>query len=106
MNTIYGNMPDKALDQYKNQLHKEVHRLLLYKDPKMEDSFYNVDYDKYFIFLMKKLTALSEILANNSVLLSVLSTLQAAYNETLIEDFSFSDYKKLIFDTQSLIELL
>ena len=45
---------DLQIEEYKEKLHKEMFWLLLYKDPKTKDEFKNVDFEKYFINLMKK----------------------------------------------------
>ena len=62
MDTIYGHFDDLQIEEYKEKLHKEMFWLLLYKDPKTKDEFKNVDFEKYFINLMKKIDGLNTLL--------------------------------------------
>lgn len=100
----YGNFPDSQFDQYKKKLHKDLFWLLLYKDPKTSEKFQNVNFDKYFIGLMKKISGLNDLLMNPVELIDILSLLQAAYKETSCDTFDFSIYRKLILDAHSLID--
>ena len=61
MDTLYGSYNNEQFEQYKIQLHKEMFWLLLYKDPKTKDKYKNIDFEKYFVNLMKKLDGLNEI---------------------------------------------
>lgn len=90
MNTIYGHFDDTQFEEYKEKLHKEMFWLLLYKDPKTKDEFKNVDFEKYFINLMKKIDGLNALLSYPVEIVSIMSLLQAALNETRIEEFNYS----------------
>ena len=104
MNTIYGHFDDTKFEEYKEKLHKEMFWLLLYKDPKTKDEFKNVDFEKYFINLMKKIDGLNALLSYPVEIVSIMSLLQAALNETRIEEFNYSSYRKLILDAHSLVD--
>lgn len=104
MNTIYGHFDDTQFEEYKEKLHKEMFWLLLYKDPKTKDEFKNVDFEKYFVNLMKKRDGLNALLSYPVEIVSIMSLLQAALNETRIEEFNYFSYRKLILDAHSLVD--
>lgn len=104
MDTIYGHFDDLQLEEYKEKLHKEMFWLLLYKDPKTKDEFKNVDFEKYFINLLKKIDGLNALLSYPVEIVSIMSLLQAALNETRSDDFEYKSYRKLILDAHSLVD--
>ena len=104
MDTIYGHFDDLQIEEYKEKLHKEMFWLLLYKDPKTKDEFKNVDFEKYFVNLMKKIDGLNALLSYPVEIVSIMSLLQAALNETRIAEFNYSSYRKLILDAHSLVD--
>lgn len=104
MDTIYGHFDDLQLEEYKEKLHKEMFWLLLYKDPKTKDEFKNVDFEKYFINLLKKIDGLNALLSYPVEIVSIMSLLQAALNETRSDDFDYRAYRKLILDAHSLVD--
>lgn len=104
MDTIYGHFDDLQIEEYKEKLHKEMFWLLLYKDPKTKDEFKNVDFEKYFINLMKKIDGLNALLFYPVEIVSIMSLLQAAFNESRSDDFDYRSYRKLILDAHSLVD--
>lgn len=104
MDTIYGHFDDLQIEEYKEKLHKEMFWLLLYKDPKTKDEFKNVDFEKYFINLMKKIDGLNTLLSYPVEIVAIMSLLQAALNETRSDDFNYRSYRKLILDAHSLVD--
>jgi hypothetical protein len=104
MDTIYGHFDDLQIEEYKEKLHKEMFWLLLYKDPKTKDKFKNVDFEKYFINLMKKIDGLNTLLFYPVEIIAIMSLLQAALNETRSDDFNYRSYRKLILDAHSLVD--
>lgn len=104
MNTIYGHFSNLQIEEYKEKLHKEMFWLLLYKDPKTKDEFKNVDFEKYFINLMKKIDGLNALLFYPVEIVSIMSLLQAAFNESRSDDFDYRSYRKLILDAHSLVD--
>lgn len=104
MDTIYGHFDDLQIEEYKEKLHKEMFWLLLYKDPKTKDEFKNVDFEKYFINLMKKIDGLNTLLFYPVEIVAIMSLLQAALNETRNDDFNYRSYRKLILDAHSLVD--
>ena len=104
MDTIYGHFDDLQFEEYKEKLHKEMFWLLLYKDPKTRDEFKNVDFEKYFINLLKKIDGLNALLSYPVEIVSIMSLLQAALNETRSDDFDYKSYRKLVLDAHSLVD--
>lgn len=104
MNTLYGTIKDDTLEKYKDKLHSKIFWLLLYKDPKTKDEFTYVDYDKYFVGLMKELTGFADILQDPSQMVELLSVLQAAYNESKQTPFDYKEYRKFVLDAHAILD--
>ena len=104
MDTLYGSYNNEQFEQYKIQLHKEMFWLLLYKDPKTKDKYKNIDFEKYFVNLMKKLDGLNEILLCPVEMISIMSLLQAALIESRNDHFNYQVYRKLILDAHALVD--
>ncbi len=102
----YGSFDDGQLERYKEKLHKDIHWLLIYKDPNLVDQYGNVDYQKYYTFLMKRIDGLNKLLFYPTEIVNLMSILEASNIETLKETFDFVSYKKLIFDAQSIVNKL
>ena len=108
MKTLYGHFDDEQLEQYKVYLHKQLFWLLLYKDPNTCENFgkKGLDFDLFFNRLMSKLDGFNEILLYPDIMVSIMSILQAAYNETLKEDFNYREYRSLVLEAHSLLDKL
>ena len=104
MRNIYGEFTNEQMGNYKVQLHKELFWLLLYKDPKTKDEYLNVDFDKYFDGLMKRLNGLNSLLFYPTEIVSLMSTLEAALLESQKPDFDYQAYRKLVLDAHSLVD--
>jgi hypothetical protein len=104
VNSIYGDFDLNQIEKYKTKLHKKIFWLLLYKDPKTKDNYPEVDFDKYFIYLMKEIDGFNQLLKYPSEIVEIMSILQAAYNETLKDNFDYQVYRKFILDAHSLID--
>ena len=104
MDTIYGHFDDLQIEEYKEKLHKEMFWLLLYKDPKTKDEFKNVDFEKYFINLMKKIDGLNTLLFYSVEFVAIMSLLLAGLNESRSDDFNYRSYRNLILDAHSLLD--
>ena len=104
MQTIYGHFNDEQMENYKVKLHKELFWLLIYKDPKTRDEYLNVDFNKYFDGLMRKIDGLNELLFYPVEIVSLMSLLQAALIESKKVDFDYQAYRKLVLDAHSLVD--
>lgn len=107
VNTKYGNFTDTEVSDYKTKLHKKIFWLLIYKDPRTSGQYNYVDFNKYFTTLMKEINGLNTMLLHeSSELIELMSILQAAYNETLMEQFNYHQYRKFILDAHSMLDKL
>lgn len=104
MKTIYGSFDKDQFERFKTKLHKELFWLLLYKDPKTKEQYQNVNFEKYFDGLMRKINGLNELLFYPTEIVSIMSLLQAAFQETREEPFNYPIYRKLILDAHSLVD--
>lgn len=105
MKTIYGNFKSSSVEEYKKQLHSRMFWLLLYKDPKTAEQYKSVDFDKFFEMLMREITSLEAIMVSKPPkLLELATVLQAAYNETLKDQFDYHTYRKLVLDAHSILD--
>ena len=104
MQHLYGEFTTEQMEKYKVKLHKELFWLLIYKDPKTKDEYLNVDFNKYFDGLMKKINGLNELLFYPIEIVSIMSLLQAAMIESRNPDFNYKIYRKLVLDAHSLID--
>lgn len=104
MKTIYGSFDKDQFERFKTKLHKELFWLLLYKDPKTKEQYQNVNFEKYFDGLMRKINGLNELLFYPTEIVSIMSLLQAAFQETREESFNYLIYRKLILDAHSLVD--
>ncbi len=104
MKHIYGIFSTEQMDDYKVKLHKELFWLLLYKDPKTKDGYTNVDFNKYFDGLMRKIDGLNELLFYPTEIVAIMSLLEAALIESRKIDFDYKAYRKLILDAHALVD--
>jgi hypothetical protein len=104
MHNKYGKFSSEQMEKFKVKLHKELFWLLIYKDPETKDDYLNVDFDKYFKGLMKKINGLNSLLFYPSEIVSIMSLLEAALIETQQIEFDYKAYRKLILDAHTLVD--
>ena len=104
MRNLYGNFDDEQIKNYKVKLHKELFWLLIYKDPKTKNEYLNVDFNKYFDGLMRKIDGLNELLFFPTEIVAIMSLLEAALIESRKTDFDYQAYRKLVLDAHSLVD--
>ena len=104
MHNKYGTFSNEQMENFKVKLHKELFWLLIYKDPNTKDDYSNVDFEKYFTGLMKKINGLNSLLFYPSEIVSIMSLLEAALIETQFDDFNYKIYRKLILDAHNLVD--
>ena len=101
---MYGHFSDEQMVNYKEKLHKDLFWLLLYKDPKTKEEFANVNFDKYFNGLMRRIDGLNELLFYPTEIVTMMSLLEAALIETRKKDFDYLAYRKLVLDAHAQID--
>ena len=104
MNHLYGYFADEQMANYKVKLHKELFWLLIYKDPKTKDEYLNVDFNKYFDGLMRRINGLNSLLSYPTEIVAIMSLLEAALIESKKVDFDYKSYRKLVLDAHSLVD--
>ena len=104
MHNKYGTFSNEQMENFKVKLHKELFWLLIYKDPETKEDYSNVDFEKYFTGLMKKINGLNSLLFYPSEIVSIMSLLEAALMETQEIDFDYKIYRKLILDAHNLVD--
>ncbi len=100
----YGTFTTNQMENYKKLLHNKIHWLLIYKDPKTEDSFKNVNIPKYITSIQYELNGLNEILEKQPKLISLICLIEQVLLELTKEKFDFETYRRLLLDAHSLID--
>ena len=102
----YGKFTEEQIEGYKKKLHDKIFWLLLYKDPKIKDEFANIDFYKYFDYVMKEINGINEMFNYPYEIVELISVLEAAWLESLQPDYEYQAYRKLIFDAHRLVDQL
>lgn len=104
MRHLYGYFTDEQMENYKIKLHKELFWLLIYQDPETKNNYLDVDFNKYFDGLMRKISGLNKLLFYPTEIVSIMSLLEAALIESQKEEFNYKTYRKLVLDAHSLVD--
>ncbi|MCR4720930.1 MAG: hypothetical protein K5655_04310 [Lachnospiraceae bacterium] len=102
MNTLYGEINNIQLDDFKKKLHSKIHWLLIYK----ESDDFNVDFDNYFTELMKYVGALGKVFNKDSLIIEILTMLQIAYDESTNDNFNHKRYRHYVLEAHNLVDRL
>lgn len=97
----YGDYTDNQISETKSKIRKQIYFLLLCVDPDTKDEYKNIDVNRAFDGLQRKLAGLNELLMCPPELVKVMSLLEAAMLEYNNENFAFGAYRKLILDAGS-----
>lgn len=102
MKYLYGEFSNRQVELNEKVMHGEIHKLLLHKDANVEDEIFSSDkqFLIYFENILKRYGGLNTLLFEPPKMIIFLSTLQAAYNECLKNDFDYAVFRKLILDAQ------
>ena len=100
----YGAYDDIQFASYKKKLHGLLYWLLLYKDPKTKDQFSNVNYDKYFNNLMKRIDGFNRLMNYPKEIVEIDNLLESAFIETQKDNFNYKEYRKFVLDAEALID--
>lgn len=105
MEYLYGNFSDKQIELNAVSMHNAIHKLLLYKDKNVSGLIFNTDEQFYHYFrnLLYRFGGFNTLLGEPIQMVSLMSTLQAAYNEAEKNDFNFAVYRRLILDAHGYI---
>lgn len=105
MEYLYGNFSDKQIKLNAISMHNAVHKLLLHKDKNISGLIFDSDdqFKQYFRNLLYRFGGFNTLLGEPVQMVSLMSTLQAAYNESEKSDFDFMTYRRLILDAHGFI---
>lgn len=108
MKNLYGEFTTDQIMQTKKSLRGSIFFLLLCVDPQTSHEYKNVDVNKCFTGLLLRLGGMNDLLMNPPELVTVMSLLQAAFNEVNkdVDKFDFNIYRKLILDAGAEIQKL
>ena len=108
MKYIYGDFTDKQILEAAHAMHSDIHKLLLYKDNHVTDIIFENDdaFILYFQNLMHRFGGTKTLFNDNGFMVSLMSTLQAAYNEVLSNHFDYKIFRKEILDSHGYIKAM
>nr|DAM58011.1 MAG TPA: hypothetical protein [Caudoviricetes sp.]DAV96504.1 MAG TPA: hypothetical protein [Caudoviricetes sp.] len=108
MDYLYGTFSDEQIKNAACLMHKNIHRLLLYKDKLVTDRIFNSDDDfkKYFEDILFKFGGLNTLLGCPNDMLLLISTLQAAYDLIDSPKYSYRIFRKAILDSHGYIKAM
>lgn len=106
MKYIYGYFTKKQIKDAAKAMHNDIHRLLLYKDKYVEEEVFENDeaFLLYFEHLLEKFGGVHTMFNNNGIMVELMATLQAAYNEATGEHFHYSNFRREILDAHGYIQ--
>lgn len=102
----YGDFSEGQVASTAKFMHGEVHKLLLYKDENSTATIKNrseEEFLKYFDSVLMRIGGMNNILGNPPLMVSLISTLEAAKMELGVTPFNYKRYRKLILDAHGYI---
>lgn len=109
MRYLYGTFTDDQMKTTARQMHSEVHKLLLYKDPNISDKVFATDEEfiHFFENVLVRFGGFNHLLGEPDKMPYLMSSLQAAFDELGKDPFDYHLYRKLLFDVHGyLTEIL
>ncbi len=106
MKYLYGEFNEGQMQLNAKMMHSEVHKLLLYKDEKVNQEIFSNDDDFiiYFKNLLYRFGGLNELLGCPVQMVALLSTLQSAYDLVQSSKFNYCEYRRLILNAHNYIK--
>lgn len=108
MQYIYGDFTDKQITDAVRAMHNDIHKLLLYKDKHVTETIFKDD-KAFLIFfenVLFKLGGTKTLFNNNGYMVTLMSTLQAAYDEVTSDHFNYVTFRRAILDSHGYIKLM
>ena len=106
MHYLYGEFTDEQINEAVKQMHNDIHKLLLYKDNQIEEIIFEND-EAFFAFfenVLFKFGGTKTLFNNNGTMVSLMSTLQAAYDEVQSSTFRYKTFRRAILDCHGYIK--
>lgn len=108
MHYLYGEFTDEQITEAAKQMHNDIHKLLLYKDNKIKEVIFENE-ESFFAFfenVLFKFGGTKTLFNNNGTMVSLMSTLQAAYDEVQSSTFRYKTYRRAILDCHGYIKAM
>lgn len=108
MRYLYGHFSHKQLDKAVCAMHRDIHKLLIYKDDSIEAKNFENDvaFLTFFKKVMYKFGGTKTLFNNNEIMVSLMSTLQAAMDEIESDNYDWETYRRAILDAHEYIRLM
>lgn len=108
MDYLYGSFTGEQIKKTAQQMHNDVHRLLLYKDKKIEEKIFENDEEflNYYKNLLYRFGGMNTLLKEPPMFVYLISTLQAGYNDVTSDDFQYTRFRKAILDCHGYIKAI
>lgn len=106
MKYIYGSFTKRQIKEAARAMHNDVHKLLLYKDNRIEEKIFEND-EAFLIFfqnVMFKFSGTKTLFNNNGIMVTLMATLQAAYDEVISNEFDYMTFRRAILDSHNYIK--
>lgn len=106
MEYIYGSFTKRQIKEAAHAMHNDVHKLLLYKDNRIEEKIFEND-EAFLIFfhnVMFKFSGTKTLFNNNGIMVTLMATLQAAYDEVISDKFDYMTFRRAILDSHNYIK--
>ena len=106
MKYIYGSFTKRQIKEAAHAMHNDVHKLLLYKDNRIEERIFEND-EAFLIFfqnVMFKFSGTKTLFNNNGIMVTLMATLQAAYDEAVSDEFDYMTFRRAILDSHNYIK--
>lgn len=105
---LYGKFTDKQIIEATRAMHNDIHKLLLYKDKRIEETIFEDD-EAFLVFfqnVMFKFGGTKTLFNNNGIMVILMSTLQGAYDNVTSDEFDYITFRRAILDSHEYIKLM
>ena len=106
MQYIYGTFTDKQISEAVRAMHNDIHKLLLYKDKRIKEKIFEDD-EAFLIFfqnVMYKLGGTKTLFNDNGLMVTLMSELQAAFDNAKSDHFNYTTFRREILDSHGYIK--
>lgn len=108
MYSIYGYFEDVQIEKTIQTMHREIHKLLLYKDKRIDDEIFSSksEFERYFRNLLYRYSGFNILFGKPAEMIFFICSLQAAYDECRKFDFKYAEFRRLILDAHGYLEMM
>ena len=108
MHYLYGEFTDEQINKTVISMHNDIHKLLVYKDPKITEQIFNSEEDfvNYFTNLLFRFGGFNELLGEPKQMVDFMSTLQSAFDEVTGDNFRYWRFRRAILDCHGYIKAM